>query len=77
MHHSPKNTRPMSYACALSLKSTSANVCNCSGANALNEPFRTNKGAREKRTLRVHIAHPMSMTNAASKGMLLFTGLNS
>jgi hypothetical protein len=52
MHHSPKNTRPMSNACAFSLKSTSANVCNCSGANALNEPFRTNKGAREKRTLK-------------------------
>src|SRR6266496_4996974 len=48
MHHSPKNTRPMSYACALSLKSTSANVCNCSGANALNEPFGDEQGREGK-----------------------------
>ncbi len=38
----------MSYACALSLKSTSANVCNCSGANALNEPFRDEQGREGK-----------------------------
>src|SRR4026209_248610 len=79
MHHNPKKTSPRSNACAFNLKNTRANVCNCSGANALNEPgaFRTLKGARKKRAQRVHMAHATSITKAASNGTRLFTGLNS